>query len=38
MDLEVAFSIDLNFFVVDINCVDRVNLTAEAIDIAADSQ
>ncbi len=37
MDFEVALSIDLNQFVVDINYVDRVNLTAEAIDIAADS-
>lgn len=38
MDFEVALSIDLNRFVVDINYVDRVNLTAEAIDVAAESQ
>ena len=38
MDFEVALSIDLNLFVVDINYVDRVNLTAEAIDIGAESQ
>ncbi len=37
MDLEVALSIDLNQFVVDINYVDRVNFTPEAIDIAAES-